>query len=62
MSKTNTIGNCTDENLVADIFGSLTQFAYEVETKGNDFFTTYKNQTLHVRYVEETAIHYFDLI
>lgn len=51
----NFIGDCRNEMLVNDIFGSVTDFAYQIETHGNNF--TYKN--VRVVYDETTDIHSF---
>ncbi len=49
------IGDCRQENVIEDIFGSVTDFAREVEENGNWF--EYNN--VSVTYDEETDIHYF---
>jgi hypothetical protein len=51
----NLIGDCRDEELVADLFGSVTSFARLVEEFGDEF--TCRGVT--VRYDEETDIHTF---
>ena len=50
------IGNCTDETLVELIFGSVSEFARQVELNGDKF--VYDNHII-VTYDEEYDIHYF---
>lgn len=53
--KRNYLGNCVDEILVEDIFGSISEFARQVEEEGDNF--DYKN--ISVVYDEEEDIHHF---
>jgi hypothetical protein len=50
------IGNCTQEYIVDDIFGSVSEFARQVEENGDEFL--YKNDVV-VKYDEDNDIHYF---
>ena len=50
------LGTCVDENLVSDIFGSVTDFAQEIEKRGTDNFL-YGN--INVRYNPKTDTHTF---
>jgi len=50
------VGNCTDENIVELIFGSVSEFARQVEENGDRFI--YKNYIV-VTYDVENDIHYF---
>lgn len=49
------IGTCQDENLIEEIFGSVSEFARLVELRGNNF--EYKD--IFVTYDEEKDIHTF---
>jgi hypothetical protein len=49
------IGNCQDEELVEEIFGSISEFARQIEENGDNFI--YYNYEIH--YDEETDIHWF---
>jgi hypothetical protein len=50
------IGNCTQEDVVEDIFGSVSEFARLVEENGDEFL--YKNSIV-VKYDEDNDVHYF---
>lgn len=51
------IGDCRNEELVEEIFGSVSEFARQVEEKGNEFdFGPYV-----VKYQENKDIHNFYL-
>jgi len=50
------IGNCTMEDVVEDIFGSVSEFARLVEENGDEFL--YKNSIV-VKYDEDNDVHYF---
>jgi hypothetical protein len=50
------IGNCTQEDVVDDIFGSVSEFARQVEENGDEFI--YKNDVV-IKYDEDNDIHYF---
>jgi hypothetical protein len=50
------IGNCTDEDIVDNIFGSVSEFARQVEENGDEFL--YQNDVV-VKYDEDNDIHYF---
>lgn len=50
------IGNCTEEDVVDDIFGSVSEFARQVEENGDEFL--YQNDVV-VTYDEDNDIHYF---
>lgn len=50
------IGNCTQDDVVEDIFGSVSEFARQVEENGDEFL--YKDQIV-VTYHEADDIHYF---
>lgn len=49
------IGNCIDEQLIDEIFGSVSEFARQIEENGDNF--TYGNTT--ITYDEEKDIHSF---
>ncbi len=49
------IGDCRDESLVDSIFGSVSEFARQVEEHGNNFIF----QNIEVRYEIKTDVHYF---
>lgn len=52
---TSMLGTCVDENLIEDIFGSVSEFARLVEENGNNFsYGRYE-----ITYNEETDIHTF---
>lgn len=51
----NLLGDCRDEAMVENLFGSVTDFAQLVEEFGDEF--TYQGVT--VRYNEDTDIHTF---
>ena len=53
--KTCIIGDCRNEVLINDIFGSVTHFAQTIEQNGNEF----KIGWLMVTYDNETDIHTF---
>ena len=50
------IGNCTQDDVVEDIFGSVSEFARQVEENGDEFI--YKNKVV-VKYDGTKDIHYF---
>jgi hypothetical protein len=50
------IGNCTQEDVVEDIFGSVSEFARQVEENGDTFL--YNNEVA-VKYDEDNDVHYF---
>jgi hypothetical protein len=50
------IGNCTDEDIVDTIFGSVSEFARQVEENGDEFL--YQNDVV-IKYDEHNDIHYF---
>jgi hypothetical protein len=50
------IGNCTEEDVVDNIFGSVSEFARQVEENGDEFL--YQNDIV-VKYDEDNDIHYF---
>jgi hypothetical protein len=50
------IGNCTMEDIVENIFGSVSEFARLVEENGDEFL--YKNSIV-VKYNEDNDVHYF---
>jgi len=50
------IGNCTQEDVVDDIFGSVSEFACQVELNGDSFL--YNNEVV-VKYDEDNDVHYF---
>lgn len=49
------IGNCRNETLVEEIFGSVSEFARQVEEKGNSFWI----DGVLVKYDHTTDIHSF---
>jgi len=49
------IGDCRDENLVNELFGSVTDFAQIVEEYGDDFV----RDGIVVEYNSKTGIHSF---
>lgn len=49
------LGDCRNENLINDIFGTVSEFAYQIEKNGNDFIYG----AIHVVYDEPTDIHTF---
>jgi len=50
------IGNCTEEDVIDDIFGSVSEFARQVEENGDEFL--YQDNII-VKYDEDNDIHYF---
>jgi hypothetical protein len=52
----NLIGNCTQENLIEDIFGSVSEFARQVEQNGNSFIY---NKKIIIKYNKSNDVHYF---
>lgn len=50
------IGNCTQEEIVEDLFGSVSEFARQVEENGDEFIY---NEDIQVTYDENSDIHYF---
>ena len=52
------VGDCRDEELIEEIFGSVSEFARLVEEKGDEF--QYGN--FLVEYNKETDIHSFSYI
>ncbi len=53
----NFIGDCRQEDVVEDIFGSVSEFARLVEEKGDSF----RHVGINVEYDEEKDIHIFSL-
>jgi hypothetical protein len=53
--KLHLLGDCRDENLINEIFGSVSDFACLCEEKGNNFI--YKG--VQITYDEEKDIHSF---
>jgi len=51
----NLIGDCRNEELVKELFGSVTDFAYEIENRGDNF--TFGK--IKVKYNKNTDIHSF---
>lgn len=51
----NIIGTCVDDELIEEIFGSVSEFALQVENNGNEF----QYGKFKVTYNEETDIHTF---
>lgn len=49
------LGNCTNENLIEEIFGSVSEFARQVEENGNEF----KFGSVQVTHDEDKDIHTF---
>jgi len=50
------IGNCTEETIIDLIFGSVSEFARQVELNGDRFIY---NDDIRVAYDEVDDIHYF---
>ena len=50
------IGNCTQDDVIEDIFGSVSEFARQVEENGDEFL--YKDSVI-VKYDENSDVHYF---
>jgi hypothetical protein len=50
------IGNCTQDDVVEGIFGSVSEFARQVEENGDEF--VYGDRVV-VKYDESKDIHYF---
>jgi hypothetical protein len=50
------IGNCTEEDVIDNIFGSVSEFARQVEENGDEFL--YQDNII-VKYDEDNDIHYF---
>jgi hypothetical protein len=48
-------GRCTDESVVEYIFGSVSEFARQIELNGDEFI--YKD--IRVKYDTEADIHFF---
>lgn len=55
ISVMNLIGNCADEELVENIFGSVSEFARQVEQNGDRFLY----EGIQVSYDSCEDIHYF---
>lgn len=55
--KSNFIDDCRNENLVNEIFGSVSEFARQVEINGNEF--EFKNY--YIRFSPKRDIHLFYL-
>lgn len=55
MKNMDRLGNCTNENLIEEIFGSVSEFARQVEENGNEF----KYGGVHVTHDEDKDIHTF---
>jgi hypothetical protein len=49
------IGDCRDDIIIEDIFGSVTDFAQVIERKGDNFI----HGKYTIKYNEETDIHSF---
>lgn len=49
------IGYCTDEELIEELFDSVSNFALLIEENGNEF----EYNGIQVKYDEETDIHTF---
>ena len=49
------IGTCVDEELIDELFGSVTHFAQLIEEKGDEF----EHDGIKITYNEETDIHTF---
>lgn len=54
----NFIGDCRNVDLIEDIFGSVSEFALQVEENGDNF----SYQGYEIKYNEITDIHSFFLI
>ena len=50
------IGNCTQNDVIEDICGSVSEFARQIEENGDEFL--YKDQIV-ITYDEANDIHYF---
>lgn len=55
MDKSKAFGNCTQDDVVEEIFGSTSEFARQVEENGDQF--VYRN--IIVKYDDAEDIHYF---
>lgn len=55
MKNMDRLGNCTNENLIEAIFGSVSEFARQVEENGDEFTFGY----IRVTYDREKDIHTF---
>lgn len=55
MKNMDKLGNCTNENLIEEIFGSVSEFARQVEENGNEF----KFGSVQVTHDEDKDIHTF---
>jgi len=53
------IGTCTDEQFVEQLFGSVSEFARQVELHGDNFFYGSFNQQVEVVYDEASDVHSF---
>ena len=49
------LGNCTDEELVIDLFGSVTRLAQLISENGNEF----THQGIVIKYNDDADIHSF---
>jgi hypothetical protein len=52
------IGNCTNDEIIEELFGNVTNFAYAVENNGDDFVMG----NLIVKYDTDKDIHNFYFI
>lgn len=55
MKNMDRLGNCINENLIEAIFGSISEFARQVEENGNEF----KYGSVQVTYDDDKDIHTF---
>jgi hypothetical protein len=58
-NKSAAIGTCQSEEIIEQFFGSVSEFARQVEEKGDNF--THK-QIVRVEYDEKKDVHYFFLV
>ena len=59
----NALGTCISEELVEHIFGSVSEFARQVELRGNNFiYTGFHFGDVQVVYDEVVDIHHFHLL
>lgn len=49
------LGDCRDENLIEELFGSVSEFARLVEENGDNF----KYENIKIKYSKKTDIHSF---
>lgn len=55
MNTNKAFGNCKNESLVESIFGSISEFARQVELNGDNFVY----HRIEVRYDDKADIHWF---